>query len=545
MASKHLDTDNIQLEADSDNEVVLVHRMPDSIQDNGGATRIPGRSESDNESDSHDTEILEPHSLEEEVIESPRPTESMSKILKEIAELKTFLVNNKKDMPSPLHEQKEKDKKNLEGKVQVQEDYQFNLGRDPVGYFQPKLSMQGERANPAGGIQIHLGGDRRIPGGAGLNSQDAQGRVSQQVLCEHPHTVCHGADRLAGPSSVSRLVDIPSPGEPYKLNSASRHEETFTQARPYQMDRGDFSAIHRGQGVRESDSQRPDRGYGRRSYESGLNHSSVYGNQPSKKKPATFDGTTSWHDYITQFELVAEMNQWSDESKALELATSLRSQAQSVLSDLSYSQRRDYYILVKSLEERFEPENQAELYRAQLKTRTRKKNEALTEYAQEVKKLVRKAYPKATADLRDKLTCDAFIDSLYDNEMEWAIYQSKPSSVEDAVRVGLEFEAFRFGRQRRTGQRPQIRMYEESDILGITEETIDRVAGRVAQLVKGGNNGNWNAAEKKSSLNSRGRCHICNQEGHWKNQCPRRNKSLSRPNQASQSVQTDNNQSGN
>ena len=95
-----------------------------------------------------------------------------------------------------------------------------------------------------------------------------------------------------------------------------------------------------------------------------------------RKKPDTYDGHSSWNDYITHFELVAELNQWSDHVKAMELATSLRGLAQSVLTELSPRNRHDYQSLTNALEARFEPTNQAEMYRAQLNNCLRKRDES-------------------------------------------------------------------------------------------------------------------------------------------------------------------------
>lgn len=43
-----------------------------------------------------------------------------------------------------------------------------------------------------------------------------------------------------------------------------------------------------------------------------------------QKKPPTFDGSTSWQDFLVQFEMIAYANKWDDGQKAYELATSLR-----------------------------------------------------------------------------------------------------------------------------------------------------------------------------------------------------------------------------
>ncbi|KAK3603895.1 hypothetical protein CHS0354_042905 [Potamilus streckersoni] len=92
-------------------------------------------------------------------------------------------------------------------------------------------------------------------------------------------------------------------------------------------------------------------------------------------KPATYDGLTHWQDYLLHFELLAEINQWDEHQKALELATSLRGAAQRVLSDILPDMRKTYRSLINALEARFEPGKLLELYRAHSKSRLRKKDE--------------------------------------------------------------------------------------------------------------------------------------------------------------------------
>lgn len=47
-------------------------------------------------------------------------------------------------------------------------------------------------------------------------------------------------------------------------------------------------------------------------------------NRNFNKKPANYDGTSSFQDYLVQFEMTSELNRWSNKVKAMELATSLR-----------------------------------------------------------------------------------------------------------------------------------------------------------------------------------------------------------------------------
>ena len=53
------------------------------------------------------------------------------------------------------------------------------------------------------------------------------------------------------------------------------------------------------------------------------------------QKPPVFNGRTPWDAYVTQFEIAAEINDWKEAEKAAFLATSLKGQATTVLSNLA------------------------------------------------------------------------------------------------------------------------------------------------------------------------------------------------------------------
>ena len=170
---------------------------------------------------------------------------------------------------------------------------------------------------------------------------------------------------------------------------------------------------------------------------------------PSTKgiKPGTYDGTGNWSDYLIQFDLIADYWQWNAYEKALHLAINLRGTAQSVLADLRQDQRTNFCSLSSALAARFEPVQQSELHRVTLKTRLRRENETLSELAQDVNRLVRLAYPSATVDVREQLSKDYFIDALNDHELEWAVLRGKPESVDNSMKLALEYESFLIGRR--------------------------------------------------------------------------------------------------
>ncbi|CAG2187017.1 unnamed protein product [Mytilus edulis] len=117
-------------------------------------------------------------------------------------------------------------------------------------------------------------------------------------------------------------------------------------------------------------------------------------------KPANYDGSGEWVDFKSHFEACAIINNWDEYEQGLYLAAALRRHAQSVFGDLPTDKKMIYETLVKSLEERFAPPNQTELYRVQLKE-TRQPSATLPELRQTIRRLVNRAYPLAPTEVKE------------------------------------------------------------------------------------------------------------------------------------------------
>ena len=120
-------------------------------------------------------------------------------------------------------------------------------------------------------------------------------------------------------------------------------------------------------------------------YSGGTTDVATEGSGPTNvQRPPPFDGKSTWEAYHAQFSLLAELNGWSEQRKAAYLAISLRGPALTVLTNLPEEQRKDYKTLSAALQNRFGNTRQAELNRAQLRGRTKRREETLPELAENV-----------------------------------------------------------------------------------------------------------------------------------------------------------------
>jgi hypothetical protein len=235
--------------------------------------------------------------------------------------------------------------------------------------------------------------------------------------------------------------------------------------------------------------------------------------------PQTFDGTTPLMDFQAHFSTCAGINKWTQEEKGLYLAVSLRGQAQQLLG----SGTPDYDKLMDSLERRFAPKNQTEIYRVQLKSRKRREHETLPELGQAIRRLASQAYPKAPEELLETLSKEQFIDSLTDSELRLRIQQACPKTFDEAIQVGVELEAF----NRAEFQRKDLERYartvttSEAGLSDIQE--LKREVAELKTLLKdltaksAGKNGT-----KGSPI-----CYKCGEIGHFKRVCPKSKPKLS------------------
>ena len=170
-----------------------------------------------------------------------------------------------------------------------------------------------------------------------------------------------------------------------------------------------------------------------------------------QKKPATYDGKSSWSDYFAQFEMTAILNNWDERRKALELATSLTGAARGVLSVLEVADRLNYSALVNKLSLRFEPQDLISVFQTQLRNRRRQHSEPIPELIHDIDRLTRKAFPTADEATRNHMAVSSFIEALNYEAQEMFVYQKDPQTIEEAGKAAMSFEAFHANKGRSEG----------------------------------------------------------------------------------------------
>ncbi len=168
------------------------------------------------------------------------------------------------------------------------------------------------------------------------------------------------------------------------------------------------------------------------------------------QRPPPYDGRTSWEAYRSQFEMLATLGRWSEPQKATYLAVSLRGTALTVLSNMPQERRTSYSALAVALQNRFGTAHQAELHRATLRNRGRRREESLPEPMEDIERLVRLAYPQAEPTMLEVLAKDHFIDALADEDMRLRLRQARPESLQQALETALELESYRLASRDRS-----------------------------------------------------------------------------------------------
>ena len=229
------------------------------------------------------------------------------------------------------------------------------------------------------------------------------------------------------------------------------------------------------------------------------------------------------------------MNRWSNSAKAAYLAISLRGPAVTVLTNLPPERRQDYEALTTALATRFGVTHQTELHRMRLKARTRRRDESLSELAEDIEHLVRLAYPEAADSMVEVLAKDQFVDALPEEDMRVRIRQNKPATLRDALAMALELESYQLASKQKARFVREAQLEEGQPLQQQQEQMADRrtrdTGDVLQQLVEAlrcarkepGRPRRTSSSRKEGNQSSRNNliCWECKERGHRRRECPK------------------------
>ena len=169
------------------------------------------------------------------------------------------------------------------------------------------------------------------------------------------------------------------------------------------------------------------------SYHPGNNSS--FSRPSSSPKVPTFDGTNTaqFRPWIIQFEAITRHQGWTAEERVVRLVSSLTGPAANLLIGMTLGQLDNYNFLRTRLSRRYDPPEREEAHRAELRARTRRRNESADEFAENIKNLAQRAYPLADQNMLDNLVVERFREGHRNEELKKHLCLYPSTGLQDLI----------------------------------------------------------------------------------------------------------------
>ena len=162
----------------------------------------------------------------------------------------------------------------------------------------------------------------------------------------------------------------------------------------------------------------------------------------SSPKVPIFDGTVSvqFRPWIIQFEAIARRQCWTLGERVVRLVASLTGPAANMLIWMTMGQLDDYTFLVARLSRRYDPPDREEAHRAELRARTRRRNETADEFAENLQNLAQRAYTNADQSMLDNLVVERFREGHGNVELKKHLCLYPSTGLQDLIGACVRFE---------------------------------------------------------------------------------------------------------
>lgn len=243
-------------------------------------------------------------------------------------------------------------------------------------------------------------------------------------------------------------------------------------------------------------------------------------------KPETYNGEGDWEEYITHFELCAEIGKWTKKNTPLILGASLQDQARKYYTGLSRTERRDYHVLVQKLGHRFGRigKSQISRWRQEFENRRRYIGESLATLADDLHSLSRRAYRDFDTKTQQTLALDQLYKSLKP-EVKLRCVDKDCTTLGEAVEVIDMYEHImeEDNTPRKDDTQTSLQNHSCATFrMDKLELAVERLTENLHIVMK-----HLTMKDDTKSKRRRNTCYICNSPRHFKGDCPHyRNKRL-------------------
>ena len=157
--------------------------------------------------------------------------------------------------------------------------------------------------------------------------------------------------------------------------------------------------------------------------------------------PDSYYGEGEWIDYVQGFEACADVNSWDEATKCKFLFICLKGQPRKVFNDLEEDVKTNWNTLKVELKKRLDTTTSPDLYKSEFMSRRKLSTENYHDFGNAIRTLARKAYPSLPSNVRDELAKDQFLRGLEKIDLVIKVKHEKPESLDEAVRMAVEWEA--------------------------------------------------------------------------------------------------------
>lgn len=226
-----------------------------------------------------------------------------------------------------------------------------------------------------------------------------------------------------------------------------------------------------------------------------------------------------WEDYILQFNLVCDLNEWDEQKRALVLGISLEGSALSKYKELPMDVRKNFKQLSTTLGKALSPVENIQIEKLKFTSRKRQSGESFADMASAIRQQASRAYPFLNGDAHDELAQEKFLAALPD-EIRLLVRQRMPSTLGEAVSVAMQQEAALEVERVEVGVSGRKHLVNAVLPQQSLEEILKENSAAMRLMVEALKNLDLNSNKSRRSDRGRGRCFKCNEYGHFQANCP-------------------------